>query len=309
MNILLWHVHGSWTTAFVSGKHTYIMPVDDQRSLNGRGQTQSRQWPKSVIERTPQELAHTPIDLVLLQRPQEFELCRKWLRKQPGEDIPAIYLEHTVPEGMIDEMQHPVKNQPVTLVHVTHFNAEFWDSGITPTRVIEHGIVDPGYRYTGEIPAGTVVSNEMLQRKRIAGADIFERFRREMRTELFGREAAHYGGYEHMHQDLLHTSIAQRRFYLHTPRWTSLDMSLIEAMHLGMPIVAFASTEVREAVPPDCGITSTNVSTLLHGGQCLLDNPGRAFEYGQNARAYARKRYGVERFLNEWESAFREAMR
>ena len=37
------------------------------------------------------------------------------------------------------------------VVHVTHFNELFWDTGAHPTAVIEHGIVDPGRRYTGEL--------------------------------------------------------------------------------------------------------------------------------------------------------------
>ena len=27
MRVLLWHVHGAWTTSFVHGPHTYLIPV------------------------------------------------------------------------------------------------------------------------------------------------------------------------------------------------------------------------------------------------------------------------------------------
>ena len=48
-------------------------------------------------------------------------------------------------------MRHPMADRDdLQLVHVTHFNALFWDAGATPTRVIEHGIVDPGPRYRGD---------------------------------------------------------------------------------------------------------------------------------------------------------------
>ncbi|MCV7198672.1 GDP-mannose 4,6-dehydratase [Mycobacterium angelicum] len=36
-------------------------------------------------------------------------------------------------------------------MHVTEFNRLMWDNGIAPTRVIEHGVADPGHRYTGEV--------------------------------------------------------------------------------------------------------------------------------------------------------------
>ena len=79
----------------------------------------------------------------------------------PGRDVRAIYLEHNAPQGRIAEMRHPAADRDdLTVVHVTHFNALFWDCGTTPVRVIEHGVVDPGYRYTGELPRAAVAINE-----------------------------------------------------------------------------------------------------------------------------------------------------
>ena len=46
-------------------------------------------------------------------------------------------------------------------------------------------------------------------------------------------------------------------------RWTSLGLSLLEAMSLGMPVVVLGSTEAAEAVPGDAGIVSTRLATLL----------------------------------------------
>ena len=63
-------------------------------------------------------------------------------------------------------------------------------------------------------------------------------------------------------QDCLHDELARRRVYLHPIRWTSLGLSLLEAMHLAMPVVALATTEVAEAVPPEAGVVSTDVDVL-----------------------------------------------
>ena len=84
MRILLWHVHGSWTTAFVQGSHDYFVPVTPDRGPYGLGRARTWQWPSSVVELPPAELADTDFDLVLLQRPEELELCRRWLRRTPG---------------------------------------------------------------------------------------------------------------------------------------------------------------------------------------------------------------------------------
>ena len=50
MKILLWHVHGSWMTAFVQGTHDYLVPLVPGRGPDGRGRAQTWDWPPSVVE-------------------------------------------------------------------------------------------------------------------------------------------------------------------------------------------------------------------------------------------------------------------
>ena len=84
MKILLWHVHGSYTTALVEGRHEYVLPVLPGRGENGRGRADT--WdPQKVIEVTPSEAGDAAVDLVVLQRPHELELCERWLGgRRPG---------------------------------------------------------------------------------------------------------------------------------------------------------------------------------------------------------------------------------
>lgn len=307
MRIFGWHVHGSWMTAFVQGDHEYVLPVTPDRGADGRGRAQTWEWPQSVRELPPEDLRTLRPDVIIMQRPHEYELARTWLGITPGVDVPAVYVEHNAPQGQINAMRHPAANWPgVRVVHVTHFNDLFWDCGERETRVIEHGIVDPGYRYTGELASCAVVINEPQRRARVTGTDLLSRFESRVPIELFGMGAGSRGGYENLPQAQLHGELARRRVYLHPIRWTSLGLSLIEAMHLGMPIVALATTEVPEAVPESAGIASTNVNTLIESLAELLDNPGRSRELGRNARDYAKKRYGLERFLADWDSLLQE---
>ena len=313
MNVLLWHVHGSWTTAFVQGEHTYLLPVVADRGPEGRGRAQTWEWPASAIEVTPEEAADADVDVVLLQRPQELDgLAEQWLGgRRPGRDVPAIYVEHNAPQGPINEMRHPAADRPgFTICHVTHFNALFWDCGTTPTRVIEHGIVDPGYRYTGEHARAAVVINEARRRARVTGTDLLERFAAAgVPVDLFGMDAGSVGGIEDVPQHRLHDEMARRRVYLHPIRWTSLGLSLLEAMHLGMPVVALATTEAPEAVPAEAGVISTRVDTLADAAREFLADPDRAREAGRAARAAARERYGLARFLADWDDALEEVAR
>ncbi|GAA5116770.1 glycosyltransferase [Pseudonocardia adelaidensis] len=313
MNILVWHVHGSWTTAFVQGRHRYLLPTLPERGPFGGGRPAAWDWPPSAVEMSPDELVDADVDVVVLQRPEEFELAQRWLRRTPGRDLPAVYLEHNTPREHAATSRHPVADRDdVLLVHVTHFNRLMWDAGSTRTAVVEHGIVDPGHRYTGELPAAAVAVNEPLRRGRITGTDLLPRFARTLPLHVFGIGTAGLdaalgtGGRVRECGDLpqhrMHTEMARRRVYLHTPRWTSLGLSLIEAMHLGMPVVALGTTEAAEAVPSEAGCCSTDPERLDRALRALAAEPELARRLGAGARAHALARYGLDRFLSRWDS-------
>jgi glycosyltransferase involved in cell wall biosynthesis len=301
MRILLWHVHGAWTTAFVSGRHDYVVPVLPDRGPDGVGIARTYDWPADrVTELPPEALRDEPFDAVVLQRPHELELVRDWLGSVP----PAVYVEHNAPQGRIAEMRHPMADRDdLVLVHVTHFNALFWDAGSTPTRVIEHGIVDPGDRYTGELARGAVVINEARRRARVTGTDLIDRF---APVDLFGIDSGSLGGIGDLPQDAMHSELARRRVYVHPIRWTSLGLSLLEAMHLGMPVVALGTTEVHEAVPPSAGVVSTKVDVLVDAMRRLVRDREEAAERGRAARTAALERYGLARFLESWDELLEE---
>ncbi|GAC1531048.1 MAG: glycosyltransferase [Vulcanimicrobiaceae bacterium] len=289
MNVLVWHVHGSWMTSFVQGPHTYYVPVEPGRGPDGRGRAQTYVWPANVVEVDLETSRRTPYDVVVLQRPHELDtLAAAWLgpHRRLGSDVPAIYVEHDAPPGSVTEMRHRVAERAdVTLVHVTNFNALFWESGRARTHVIEHAIVDPGHRYTGDIAHTAVVINEAARRGRIVGTDLLERFATVAPIDLFGMGAGALGGFEDVPQARLHDEMAKRRVYLHPNRWTSLGLSLLEAMYLGMPVVALATTEAHEAIPPGAGACSTSIA---------------------RAREYARTRYALARFVRDWNDIFSE---
>ncbi|MBD5635538.1 MAG: glycosyltransferase, partial [Candidatus Eremiobacteraeota bacterium] len=303
-----WHVHGSYATSLVQGDHTYYIPTLPERGPDGRGRARTWTWPSNAIEVTPAQARELEIDIVLAQRPHELDaLVEEWLGRKPGRDLPTIYLEHNAPEGRVAEMRHPAADRDdLTVVHVTHFNDLFWDCGTTRTRVIEHGILDPGYRYTGELNRAAVAINEARRRGRVTGTDLLRRFADAMPLDIFGMDAGALGGTEDPPQAILHAEMPRRRVYVHPMRWTSLGLSLIEAMHLGMPVVALATTDAVEAVPAGCGVISTDTARLCDALRGYGADRERARADGLRARAFALERYGLQRFLQAWDSLFAE---
>jgi glycosyltransferase involved in cell wall biosynthesis len=314
VRVLLWHVHGSWTTALVQGEHEYLLPVEPGRGPDGRGRAQTWDWPPAAVEVSRDEARDAEVDVLLVQRPEELDgLSRDWLGDRR---IPTVYVEHNAPQGRIADMRHPAADRDDVdlVVHVTHFNDLFWDCGSTAKRVIEHGIVDPGYRYSGETERAAVVINEAPRRARVTGTDLLARFADGgVPIDLFGMKAGDVTEPVHaiddLPQELLHDELARRRVYLHPIRWTSLGLSLIEAMQLGMPVVALATTEAPDAIPAAAGVVSTRVERLTDAARTFLAEPERAREAGLVARRSALERFGLERFLADWDRVLAEVAR
>jgi hypothetical protein len=313
MRVLLWHVHGGWTDAFVRGDHEYLLPVDEGRTGWGLG-TGGRDWP-SAVEVPVAELAALAgtIDAVVLQRTDEVSRVAELTGLRPGWDVPAVFVEHNTPKGSVPDTRHPLADQAqIPIVHVTHFNALMWDSGQAPVHVVEHGVRDPGLLYTGELERFGVVVNEPVRRGRTAGTDLLARFADVAPLDIFGmggsglHEATgiapdRLGWAGDIPTARLHAELARRRAYLHPFRWTSLGLALIEAMHAGLPVLALGSTEAWRAVPQEAGCVSTDLGDLVAAARRFARSPDAAREAGLAAREAALNRYSLGRFLRDWD--------
>jgi hypothetical protein len=308
VNILVWHVHGSWMTAFVHGRHRYLVPVEPGRGPYGLGRARTYRWPFSAVEVTPDDVATADVDVVVLQRPEELALARRWLGNR---NVPTVYVEHNTPKGEVPDTRHPMADRDdLRLVHVTHFNELFWDNGGTRTTVIEHGIVPPAARYTGELDRIAVVTNEPVRRGRVTGTDLMGRFAPVAPLDVcgMGTDGLDVPGVttHNLAQNDLHELIARRRLYLHLCRWTSLGLSLLEAMAIGLPVVALGTTEVWRAVPPGAGIVSTKVDDLVEAAQWLIKDHDAAVRLGQAGCVAVKERYDLDRFLFDWDRLLEE---
>jgi hypothetical protein len=324
VKVLVWHVHGSYLTSFLQGPHEYLLPVVPDRGPDGRGRALTWDWPASAREVTPEQLADEEVDVVVVQRSHEVDLVERWTGRRVVLDLPTVYLEHNAPTEHAVRSEHPALADPrldgVLVAHVTAFNAMAWDCGDHPTTVVEHGIPDPGPLYTGDDASLAVCVNEPVRRWRVAGSDLVLDLARYLPVSVYGmasdelgRVAEHRGlpGLDRsrchdLPQHELHAALARHRVYLHPYRWTSLGLSLIEAMTLGMPVLALSTTEAPEAVPPEAGLVTNDLARLRATARHLLADPDDARARGQVARAHALDRFSLTRFLLDWDRILKE---
>ncbi|HEX6733636.1 MAG TPA: glycosyltransferase family 4 protein [Azonexus sp.] len=311
LRILTWHVHGNYLYYLSHVPHTFYVLTDAVRSPGYAGRAGRLPWGDNVVEVALGDVRSAVFDCVLYQSRRGYEYDRLHLLSEAQRNLPRIYLEHDPPRENPTDTRHPVNDPNAQLVHVTHFNQLMWNSGQTPSRVVEHGVVLPeGVRYDGKLARGLAVINDLEPRGRRVGADIFAAARDQVRLDLVGMESERSGGLGEIPNDELAEFMSHYRFYFHPVRWTSLGLAAIEAMMIGMPVVGLATTELVTVIRNGhSGFLDTNLQRLIEPMRRLLAHPDEAAAMGEAARQEALRRFNIDRFVADWLDVFRDATR
>jgi len=308
LNILTWHVHGNYLFYLSQVPHRFYLPVKEGRPEGYGGRLPGLPWPENVVDVPAGDVGQLDLDLILFQSRKNYVEDRAIL-SDAQKALPRVYLEHDPPRESPTDTRHPFDDPDGLLVHVTAFNALMWDNGRTPTRVIEHGVMVPDdVRYTGEIERGLVVVNGLPTRGRRLGADVLDAVRAKIPIDVVGIGSEAIGGLGEIDHDELPYLMARYRFFFNPIRYTSLGLAVCEAMSVGMPIVALATTEMATVVENGVsGFADTRADTLVEQMRRLLADPREAARLGAGARRTATQRFAMRRFVRDWNAAFEHA--
>lgn len=311
LRILTWHVHGNYLYYLSQVPHDFLLVTKPGYPPGYAGVGGQLPWGGNVSEVPYDEVPRTAFDCVLYQHRDHYANDREALLTEAQRGLPAIYLEHDPPQEHPTNTRHPAQDPKMLLVHVTPFNALMWDSGVTPTRVIDHGVViDPAVRYTGHRARGISVVNHLARRGRRLGADVFAHVSQRVPVDLVGMDAQAAGGIGEVPNPELAAFMARYRFFFHPIRYTSLGLAVVEAMTIGMPVVGLATTELATVIRNGVnGHVDTRVEGLVDVMRALLEDPDMAARWGQAAARTARERFGIERFVADWQAALRDVTR
>ncbi|HJV64049.1 MAG TPA: glycosyltransferase family 4 protein [Albitalea sp.] len=307
LRILTWHVHGNYLYYLTQVPHEFYLVCDAERSAHHSGRSGRLPWGDNVHDAPVERIAQMPFDVVLFQSRAAYEDEQHRILSEAQRRLPRIYLEHDPPQEHPTNTAHWVDDAATLLVHVTHFNALMWDSRRTPQRVIEHGVLSLGdARWRGEREAGLVVVNNLDRRGRRLGADIYHEVAAQVPLTLVGMGAERLGGAGEAPHDRLPALMASHRLFFNPIRYTSLGLSIIEAMMVGMPIVGLATTELPTVIRNgENGFVDTRVDRLVDAMQRLLRDPAEAALLGEAARRTALERFNIARFVADWQDALR----
>lgn len=308
LKILTWHTHGSYLYYLTQAPHQFYVLSKPGRPPGYGGRCGHIPWGDNVIDMPVDEVGRHEFDCIIYQDDDQYLKDQHEFLTPAQRSLPRIYLEHDTPREHPTDMRHPVDDLDVLLVHVTPFNELMWDNGRTPTRVIEHGVIVPqGVAYKGTIERGLVVVNNLASRGRRLGVDVFKTVQEQVPLDLVGMGAQELGGIGEIQHAQLPAFAANYRFLFNPIRYTSMGLAVIEAMMIGVPVIGLATTEMATAIENGkSGYVDTSVPKLVSRMQELIDDPLEARRLGEGARKRAMERFGIGRFVDDWNVVLKE---
>ncbi|GAB4372198.1 MAG: glycosyltransferase family 4 protein [Elainellaceae cyanobacterium] len=290
--------------------HEFYLPVKSGKPEGYGGRLPGFAWGNNVHDVQAEDVQKLEFDCILFQSKRNYLQDQYEILSPAQQQLPRLYLEHDPPREHPTDTTHIVNDPEMLLVHVTHFNRLMWNSGDTPTRVIDHGVNIPeGIEYSGDIPKGIVVVNGLRSRGRRLGLDVFEAVRQQVPLDLVGMDSQSLGGLGNIPHAELPALTARYRFFFHPIRYTSLGLAVCEAMMLGLPIIGLATTELPTVIENGVsGYIHTDLQYLIQQMQRLITNPALAHQLGAGAKQQAEQRFNIDRFIHDWNSVFEEAI-
>lgn len=304
LRIFTWNIHGSYLYYLSKGGYEIYVPYNTKRSDRYIGRGNTYPYGDNVKEIPANEVKNITFDLILYQADENYFIDQHDLFSEEQLSLPKIYLEHDPPWGHPTDTVHPITEKEITLIHVTHFNKLMWNSSLPDVKVIEHGVDLPETKFKGIIKKGLVVINNLPTRGRMLEYDIFKEVAKKIPLDLIGMGNEEYGIGEIKHPDLPEF-MAQYSFFFHPIRYTSLGLSLCEAMMIGMPIVALSTTETPSVIKNGFnGFAHNDIDYLIDKMKILMNIESVRWSISDRVRETAKELFDINRFVQQWETVF-----
>ena len=95
--------------------------------------------------------------------------------------------------------------------------------------------------------------------------------------------------------------ICASRFYLNTATWSTLPMSLVEAMMIGCPVISTSYLEAGLLIKHgENGFIADSPEDMIKYANLLINDYELAKSIGQKGREFAIETFKLDKFIQQW---------
>jgi glycosyltransferase involved in cell wall biosynthesis len=225
--------------------------------------------------------------------------------------LPLVCLEHTqdYPDWTADMRAQLRAMRGHVNVFITDVSRKGWGFGDDPSAcVIEHGIDTDLFSPDGGGRRAVALSvvNEWASRDKPCGYNWWRRATAGIPVRVVGDNpglSEPASGPEG-----LAGIYASHAVFVNTSQISPVPTSLLEAMAAGCVVVSTATCQIPDVIESGkTGVLCDTPDQMRAVLGEILASPQNYGYLGENARAYVRKRYGLDRFVKEWDEVLRGA--
>lgn len=283
----------------LTGHDFYFLPSPHKNDWNIR----TRALPPNcyIIGGIPADLR---FDLILSQERNAQFPKSKELSKFLG--IPLLTLTHTMPlstPGNNKQLRYLQNCKGNINVYITSCSRKAFDdeeNGLVIENAVDTSIFHSSHPTK---KGGVTVCNQLMGRSQFYDVELFNKIREEMPLDLIGDNGSMGPSISDPAQ--LAKTVGSYAFYANLSIYSPLSMSLAEAMCLGLGIVSTKQQATGDyLVHGESALLTNDHNEYLEFCKLLMKDRELAYKLGQNAKRIGHAKFGLDRFVNQWNDLF-----
>ncbi len=318
LRIFTWNIHHPYLGALVKTGHDFYFPVKPGQPYHYAGAPVEGRLLENVHEIPAEEAREHDYDLILIHTHHELAEERFAVLSKEQQRIPKIMMHHTPPwkhpERWLEKF-YATLPEVDALVHLTEYNRRHWNEQLNPyirrdlrQETIYHGIeLDPSILWTGNRAKAVTAMNYFSQRPRDTGPRHWRNVTAHVPCDLFGADSERMGGHGLVTHEEIRRVFAKYRAYFNPTYLSSVPMAMLEAMSVGVAPVSRATTEMPNIITNGRnGFVHRRPGELVESIKRLIADRDLSHHLGAAAQQTIKERFGMVRFLKQWNDLFTE---
>lgn len=225
--------------------------------------------------------------------------------------IPIIFLEHTttMPQWTQEWLKNLKQHTKCDInVFISDYNRDRWLFTKEESEIIHHCIDQDVFKYSDEPRRNHIltVANEYVTRDWCLGFGIYQRVTQKLPVFPVGDTPGLSKPAQSIEQ--LVSFYQGSRIFLNTSTHSPIPTALLEAMACGCAVVSTASCMIPEVITQGVnGFLSNDENQMRQYLERLLADEDLAKRMGEQAAKTIQERFGVDKFVNDWNMVFNKA--
>lgn len=292
--------------------HALYVPIKNGRQYNYDGKTPGYPWHNNTQEIDVNKINNYNYDVIIFQTAQHIlQEYFLYFDKNIFDSIKhKIFIVHNLladsdlNNPLLSKLEEAINKKVDMVVHISDCILNQWNSVMPSLKrksiVIYHAIDLPDITATYNINKAVCAINNLPSRPE-SGKNEFLELKKFIDIDLYGVQSESVGGKGNIPASELLKTLAKYSVYINPTRNNPLPMTVLQAMSIGLPVIALNTGDLDKAITDGIeGFLCNSVDDIIDKYNYLINNKEKICQFGINAINKIKNKFSYDRFSQEW---------